>query len=96
MQQHLKKETLRIWSDLAGEIKHLFGEMWNIPELSAMEYRSSALLCDFIERSGFFVDIGVGGVPTRRFPMYWREIHNLFGMRLGSDSELSIPRHRPS
>ena len=29
-----------------------------------MEYRSSALLCDFIERNGFSVDKGVGGVPT--------------------------------
>jgi aminobenzoyl-glutamate utilization protein B len=64
MQDRLKTETRRIWSGLAAEIEQLFAEMWKVPELPALEYKSQAILCDFIERHGFSVERGVGGVPT--------------------------------
>ena len=44
-----------------------------------MEYRSSALLCDFIEGNGFSVEKGVGGVPTS----FMARISNGVGPRIG-------------
>ena len=79
MQDRLIKETRRIWSGLAAEIEGLFAEMWKVPELSAMEYKSAAILCDFIARHGFSVERGVGGVPTS----FIARVSNGAGPRVG-------------
>ncbi len=39
-------------------------DLWNLAELGFQEERSSALLCDALERAGFSVQRGVAGMPT--------------------------------
>ncbi len=52
------------WQSLRGEIEALFAALWQVPEMPGMEVRSAAMLCDFLERHGFSVERGSGGVPT--------------------------------
>ncbi|MBR0554538.1 amidohydrolase [Ciceribacter sp. L1K23] len=64
MHTQYRDRVREIWRSIAPEIESLFAEMWRVPELPAMEYKSSAILCDFIERQGFEVEKAAGGVPT--------------------------------
>ncbi|MBN9433937.1 MAG: amidohydrolase [Bosea sp.] len=52
------------WQALRPEIEALFSALWQVPELPGLEVRSAALLADFLERHGFEVERGSGGVPT--------------------------------
>lgn len=52
------------WAEMAGEIEALFAEMWAVPELPAMEFTSSEMLCSFLERHGIAVKRGAFGIPT--------------------------------
>lgn len=79
MKEHEISVTRRIWAGMAKEIERLFAEMWRVPELSAMEYKSADILCNFIGRHGFAVERGVGGVPTA----FAARIRNGEGPRVG-------------
>ncbi len=52
------------WSSVRSEIEALFAELWACPEMPGMEYRTVDSLIDFLERHGFEVERGSGGVPT--------------------------------
>src|SRR5260370_8350826 len=39
-------------------------QIWETPELGFHEQRSSTLLWDELTQAGFFIDSGVGGMPT--------------------------------
>ncbi|GHA13671.1 aminobenzoyl-glutamate utilization protein B [Devosia pacifica] len=56
--------TRAIWQRYRARIEELFAEMWAEPEMPAMEYASMARLAEFLERNGFAVERGAGGVPT--------------------------------
>jgi aminobenzoyl-glutamate utilization protein B len=56
----VRSESARLTEEMTG----LFRAMWACPELPGMEYRSVALLTDFLEAYGFDVEVGIGGVPT--------------------------------
>lgn len=56
--------TRAIWADLRPQIEALFALMWDNPEMPAMEYTALAELSGWLERHGFAVERGAGGVPT--------------------------------
>ena len=39
-------------------------EIWENPELSMQEYKSSGILIDLLKQNGFSVEAGVAGMPT--------------------------------
>ncbi len=39
-------------------------KIWAVPELKFEEYKSAELLCDSLEKEGFTVERGVGGIET--------------------------------
>jgi aminobenzoyl-glutamate utilization protein B len=59
------KETAINWID---ENKHIYEEVatyiWEHPELSLVEYKSSAKLQKYLEDHGFAIEKGVSGMPT--------------------------------
>lgn len=59
-----RKSVREIWAKLGPEIEGLFSTLWKVPELPALEFKSSAILCDWLESHGLRVERGVGGVPT--------------------------------
>ncbi len=52
------------WQTLRPEIEDLFAALWLVPEMPGLEVESAALLTTFLERHGFRVERGSGGVPT--------------------------------
>ncbi|MCM2473438.1 amidohydrolase [Rhizobium sp. CG5] len=62
------QDTMRMarqnWAEIAGEIEGLFAQLWAVPELPAMEFTSSDILCSFMERHGIAVERGAFGIPT--------------------------------
>ncbi len=52
------------WAGLRDEIETHYAALWNTPELPNMEYRSSALLCDWLESHGFVVERKACGIET--------------------------------
>lgn len=50
-------EKQKIFTDLSDKI-------WDNPELSFLEYKSSDLLCEALEKEGFKVTRGIAGIPT--------------------------------
>jgi aminobenzoyl-glutamate utilization protein B len=52
------------WAKLAPDMARLFRSLWACPELPGMEYKSVAILTEFLKEHGFAVEIGIGGVPT--------------------------------
>lgn len=57
-------EVRAVWATLKPEIEAMFAEMWLVPEMPGLEYRSVEILTGFLERNGFEVEVGSGGVPT--------------------------------
>lgn len=45
-------------------------EIWENPELSMQEYKSSRILIDLLEKNGFSVESGVAGMPTAFIASY--------------------------
>ncbi|MFN4141392.1 amidohydrolase [Aestuariivirga sp.] len=62
--QDLAECVGREWQELEAGILSLFHDQWMDPELPCMEYRSAQRLCEFLERHGFGVERGAGGLPT--------------------------------
>ncbi|BDA86547.1 hypothetical protein Sa4125_40890 [Aureimonas sp. SA4125] len=57
-------EVRAVWATLKPEIEAMFAEMWLVPEMPGLEYRSVEILTGFLKRYGFTVEIGSAGVPT--------------------------------
>ncbi|MCW4036305.1 MAG: amidohydrolase, partial [Candidatus Bathyarchaeota archaeon] len=68
------------WIDENEErLIELSNAVWGYAELGLMEYRSSKLLADELERHGFKVDRGVAGMPTA-FVATWGSGKPLIGV----------------
>jgi aminobenzoyl-glutamate utilization protein B len=52
------------WLGIRPEIEALFATLWKCPELPGLEYETAGHLIRFLERHGFAVERGSGGVPT--------------------------------
>ena len=59
------KEKLFAYLDrLAPQLAEMADTIFDNPELGLEEYKASALLCDFLEKSGFALERGIAGMPT--------------------------------
>jgi aminobenzoyl-glutamate utilization protein B len=65
------KQDMLFWAKAnSGEFHRISEEIWESPELSMQEFRSSALLKEALKSYGFIVDEGVGGMPTAFIATY--------------------------
>lgn len=61
---NLKRDALALIDERRDELTAIAEELYNFPETGLQEYRSSALLADFLEGAGFSVERGVAGLAT--------------------------------
>lgn len=65
------KEFIVKWNeDNKGDFYEAAKAIWENPELSMQEYKSSAILTDLLEKNGFEVEKGVAGMPTAFIASY--------------------------
>jgi amidohydrolase len=60
----VKTEIQHALDGLAGELEALSRRIHDHPELGYQEVQACGWLCEFLEKKGFHVERGVGGVPT--------------------------------
>lgn len=61
----MTRKTAAGWiHEHARELRQLCDQVWDFSEVSLQEYKSSALLADYLENQGFSVERGVAGMPT--------------------------------
>ena len=60
----LKKEAIARLDAAAADLDKINDEIWAAAEVALEEYKSSAALAAYLERSGFKVERGVAGLPT--------------------------------
>lgn len=58
------EEVSRFIDGILDSLKQMSDQIFDYAELSGEEYRSSALLEDFLESHGFAVERGIAGLPT--------------------------------
>lgn len=59
------KQFIVDWNEKnTEEFYQVSKEIWNYPELSMQEYKSSKLLIELLEKHGFFVETNVADMPT--------------------------------
>lgn len=63
-QTPLDAATRDVWAGLVPEIVERFDSMFLVPELACLEFKSMAILADWLEAHGFTVTRGAGNVPT--------------------------------
>src|SRR5262249_39368664 len=61
------------WQRRRGEIIDHFRRLWAAPELPMMESQAAVGLSNWLERHGFAVERGVGGLPTAFRASYGRQ-----------------------
>ena len=59
-----REEVSRFIDGILDSLKQMSDQIFDYAELSGEEYRSSALLEDFLESHGFAVERGIAGLPT--------------------------------
>ena len=59
-----KEKALEWISKNESRIIKISDKIWELAELGLMEYKSSALLADELEKAGFKVERGIAGMPT--------------------------------
>lgn len=59
-----REEVSRFIDGILDSLKQMSDQIFDYAELSSEEYRSSALLEDFLESHGFAVERGIAGLPT--------------------------------
>lgn len=65
------KEFIVKWNeDNKGDFYKAAKTIWENPELSMQEYKSSAILTELLEKNGFKVEKGVAGMPTAFIASY--------------------------
>ena len=60
----LKKVALKWIDENTSYLIGVSDRLWDFPELGLQEFKSSALLIQELEKHGFDVESGVGGMPT--------------------------------
>ncbi len=59
------KKTAVAWVDGAkGNFEEIAKYIWENPELSLVEFKSSGKLQEYLEKNGFKIEKGVAGIPT--------------------------------
>ncbi|HDJ24070.1 MAG TPA: amidohydrolase [Candidatus Aminicenantes bacterium] len=66
----LKKVVLSWLDEHFTPLSELNRKIWEYAEIAMEEYRSSALLADFLEKNGFLVQREVAGMPTAFVAVY--------------------------
>jgi len=95
-----EKEHSSRWIDRhKNAMIEISDKIWEFAELGLAEFKSSALLADELERSGFKVDRGVAGMPTA-FTAAWGEGEPVIGIlgeydALPGLSQKRLPRKEP-
>jgi aminobenzoyl-glutamate utilization protein B len=92
----------RAWSWIDGHrsrLVELCDRVWELAELGLVEYESSRLLADELERWGFRVSRGVAGMPTA-FTAEWGKGHPVIGIMGEYDalpglSQKPVPHREP-
>ena len=76
----MSKEVALSWIDEnERRIVEISDEIWELAEVGLLEYKTSKLLSDVIERHGFSVERGVAGMPTA-FVATWGKGHPVIGV----------------
>ena len=73
------EHALKFIDDHAAEITSLAKSIWENPEVGLQEYHASKLLASELEKAGFSVQMGVGGMPTA-FVAEWGEGKPIIGI----------------
>lgn len=68
----MKNEDFAYIRSIAPDLKDMSDRIFDDPETGLNEHRASTLLCDWLEREGFAVERGVGGLPTAFRAVYQR------------------------
>ena len=81
IQEHVTKhqDVVKSIDDHAGLINALAKAIWENPELGQQESYASRLLADELEKAGFSIQMGVGGMPTA-FIAEWGEGKPIIGI----------------
>ena len=74
-----KEIALKFIDEHASEITELARCIWENPEMGLQEFYASKLLADRLEKAGFSVQMGVGGMPTA-FIAEWGEGKPIIGI----------------
>jgi len=75
----VKEVAIKWIEENRGRIVEISDRIWEFAELGLMEFKSSALLADELERHGFRVERGVAGMPTA-FVATWGEGKPVIGI----------------
>ncbi|MCS7364283.1 MAG: M20 family metallopeptidase [archaeon GB-1867-035] len=75
----VKEVAIKWIEENRGRIVEISDRIWEFAELGLMEFKSSALLADELEKYGFKVERGVAGMPTA-FVATWGEGKPVIGI----------------
>ena len=94
-----KKAAIDWVEDNKERLVEISDAIWGFAELGFVEYRSSKLLVDELERQGFDVERGVAGIPTA-FVASWGSGRPIIGVMGEYDalpglSQKAVPRKEP-
>lgn len=62
--QQMKQEIIQLTSQIKSELEEISAYLFQNPELAFEEYKAQQALCGCLERHGFQVTKGVGGIAT--------------------------------
>jgi aminobenzoyl-glutamate utilization protein B len=65
-----KETAIRIIESMQDELIKVSDTIWSYAEIGLEEYKSSKLLADFAEKTGFKVERGISGMPTAFIASY--------------------------
>jgi len=94
-----KKVAYRWIEDNKERLVETSDKIWELAELGLIEFKSSALLADELEKHGFKVERGVAGMPTA-FVASWGKGKPIIGLlgeydALPGLSQKSVPQQEP-
>lgn len=68
----IRKDTLQHFPSIEQEAKRLFRQLWETPELPAMETMAAAAISEWLRKEGFDVEEGICGLNTA-FKAKWSQ-----------------------
>lgn len=68
----MKEKILEHIDSLKNELVEMADYIFDNPEIGLQEYKASELLCDYLDKNGFEVEKGVGGLDTSFRAVYER------------------------
>lgn len=68
------KEFIIEWNEVnTADYYEASDQIWENPELSMQEYKSSQTLINLLEKAGFEVEKAVAGMPTAFYCQLWQQ-----------------------